>query len=49
MFSEIYHYLPLIMNNIKEFMQGKNDNFQAMFHNFLSLIRLNQIILEMDY
>ena len=45
----MYHYRPLIMNNIKECMQGKNDNFQALFQNFLSFVRLYQIILKMDY
>ena len=45
----MYHYLPLIMNNIKECMKGENDNFQALFQNFLRFVRLYQIILKMDY
>ena len=48
-YNEIYHYLPLIMNNIIECILGKNDNFQALFQNFLRFVRLDQIILKMYY
>ena len=29
-----------MMNNIKECMLGKNENFQASFHNFLKICKI---------